>query len=131
MRSKVAASSLEGRRTVTGGAEDRYWRGAGQRTVTGGAEDSHWRGGGQLLEGRRTVTGMTDVPQGHRSILLPPPPPGCWVAFFCPHGNGRYKMLDSKMAAIAIAKVSNATPLLNVVHSKVWSLIYTVQAIPY
>ena len=59
-------SSLEGRRTVTGGAEDSYWRGAGQRTDTGGAEDSHWRGGGQLLEGRRTVTGMTDVPQGHR-----------------------------------------------------------------
>ena len=56
-------SSLEGRRTVT---EDSYWRGAGQRTVTGGAEDSHWRGGGQPLEGRRTVTGMTDVPQGHR-----------------------------------------------------------------
>ena len=61
-------SSLEGRRTVTGGAEDSYWRGAGQRTVTGGAEDSHWRGGGQLLEGRRTVTGMTDVPQGHRTV---------------------------------------------------------------
>ena len=51
---------------MTGGAEDSYWRGAGQRTVTGGAEDSHWRGGGQLLEVRRTVTGMTDVPQGHR-----------------------------------------------------------------
>ena len=63
--------SLEGRRTVTGGAEDSYWRGAGQRTVTGGAEDSHWRGGGQLLEGRRTVTGMTDVPQGHRTLLPP------------------------------------------------------------
>ena len=57
-------SSLEGRRTVTGGAEDSYWRGAGQRTVTGGAEDSHWRGGGQLLEGRRTVTGMTDATIG-------------------------------------------------------------------
>ena len=74
MRSKVAVqchmvSSLEGRRTVTGGAEDSYWRGAGQRTVTGGAEDSHWRGGGQLLEGRRTVTGMTDVPQGHRTTI--------------------------------------------------------------
>ena len=27
-------------------------------------------------------------------------------------------MLDSKMAAIAMAKVNNATPLLNVVHSK-------------
>ena len=60
---------------VTGGAEDSYWRGAGQRTVTGGAEDSHWRGGGQLLEGRRTVTGMTDVPQGHRIKQLLHTPP--------------------------------------------------------
>ena len=61
---------MEGRKRVTGGAEDSYWRGAGQRTVTGEAEDSYWRGGGQLLEGRRTVTGMTDVPQGHRTTKV-------------------------------------------------------------
>ena len=38
--------SLEGRRTATGGS---HWRGGGQplEAVTGGAEDSHWRGGGQ------------------------------------------------------------------------------------
>ena len=50
-------SSLEGRRTVTGGVEDSHWRGGGQslegrRTATGGA-----LGRGQSLEGRRTVTG--------------------------------------------------------------------------
>ena len=39
---------------------------AGQLLEGRWAEDSHWRGGGQPLEGRRTVTGMTDVPQGHR-----------------------------------------------------------------
>ena len=49
--------SLEGRRRVTGGAEDSHWRGGGEslegrRTVTGGALD-----GGESLEGRRTVTG--------------------------------------------------------------------------
>ena len=50
----------------------------------------------------------------------PPPPQAAGLHFFCPHGNGRLesKMLDSKMAAIAMAKVNNATPLLNVVHSK-------------
>ena len=50
-------SSLEGRRTVTGGAEDSHWRGGGQLLEGRWAEDSHWRGGGQPLEGRRTATG--------------------------------------------------------------------------
>ena len=39
--------SLEGRRTVTGGALDGGESLEGRRTVTGGAEDSYWRGGGQ------------------------------------------------------------------------------------
>ena len=55
--------SLEGRRTATGGALGRGQSLEGRRTVTGGAADSYWRGGGQL------VTGMTDVPQGHRTWL--------------------------------------------------------------
>ena len=48
--------SLEGRRRVTGGAEESHWRGGGEslegrRRVTGGAEESHWRGGGESLQG--------------------------------------------------------------------------------
>ena len=61
-----------------------HWRGGGEslegrRTVTGGAEDSHWRGGGQSLEGRRTATGGAEdsdwndrCPSGPP---YPPPPP--------------------------------------------------------
>ena len=49
--------SLEGRRTVTGGAEDTHWRGGGHSLEGRLTEESHWRGGGQSLEGRRTATG--------------------------------------------------------------------------
>ena len=69
-------SSLEGRRTVTGGVEDSDWRGGGQLLEGRWAEDSHWRGGGQPLEGRRTATGgAEDSDWNDRCPSGPPYPP--------------------------------------------------------
>ena len=68
-------SSLEGRRTVTGGAEDSHWRGGGQLLEGRWAEDSHWRGGGQPLEGQRTATGHGGAEDSDWNDRCPSGPP--------------------------------------------------------
>ena len=51
-RRTVTGGAEGGRRTVTGGALDGGESLEGQRTVTGGAEDSYWRGGGHTVKTR-------------------------------------------------------------------------------